>query len=210
MKLVERLYKEVVKATVGGLTIDFHGDKINWGKKWPKLDYVELFKKENKLDPISASKEELSLKAKSLGLKFDSRLGKGRLIDLIYKKTVRPKLIQPCFLVGTPIEVSPLAKKSAKNPKIVDRVQVLACGTELGNGWSELNDPLDQRERFMEQMKLRESGDKEAQFLDEDYLEAMEYGMPPAAGFGVSERFFAVLMDKPIRETVFFPLMKRK
>ena len=104
----------------------------------------------------------------------------------------------------------PLAKRSRKDSRRVERVQVVACGTELGNGFSELNDPLDQRERFEEQMKLRETGDKEAQQLDEDFLEALEYGMPPAAGFGVSERFFAVLMDKPVREAVLFPLMKPK
>src|SRR5207244_574988 len=132
--------------------------------------------------------------------------GKGRLIDLIYKKTVRPSIIQPCFLVHHPVDISPLAKRSAKDPRVTERIQVLACGTELGNGWSELNDPVDQRERFEEQEKHRAAGDKEAQFLDEEFLTALEYGMPPAAGFGLSERLFAVLMDRPIRETVFFPL----
>jgi lysyl-tRNA synthetase class 2 len=92
----------------------------------------------------------------------------------------------------------------------VERFQILAGGTELGKGFSELNDPIDQRERFEEQEKARAAGDREAQSLDEDFLEALEYGMPPAAGFGISERLFAVLMDKPIRETVFFPLMKSK
>jgi lysyl-tRNA synthetase class II len=96
------------------------------------------------------------------------------------------------------------------DPRKVARTQPMACGTELGTGFSELNNPVDQRARFEEQMKLREAGDKEAQRLDEDYLEAMEYGMPPATGFGVSERFFAVLMDKPVRETVIFPLMRPK
>jgi lysyl-tRNA synthetase, class II len=90
----------------------------------------------------------------------------------------------------------------------VERLQIVAGGTELGKGFSELNDPDDQRRRFEDQMKLREAGDNEAQFLDEDFLEALEYGMPPAAGFGVSERLFAVLMDKPVREAVFFPLMR--
>jgi len=143
-----------------------------------------------------------------LDLEFDKRLGDGRLIDLIYKKTVRPKLIQPCFLVNHPILVSPLSKASSANPKIAERFQIVACGTELGNGYSELNDPQDQRARFEEQVKLRGAGDKEAMALDEDFLKALEYGMPPTTGFGMSERVFAILMDKPVRETVFFPLMR--
>jgi lysyl-tRNA synthetase class 2 len=93
---------------------------------------------------------------------------------------------------------------------VVERFQIVAGGTELGKGFSELNDPVDQRARFEEQMKLRAEGDKEAQFMDEDFVEALEYGMPPAGGFGVSERLFAVLMDRPVRETVFFPLMRTK
>jgi lysyl-tRNA synthetase class 2 len=137
-------------------------------------------------------------------------LEKGRLIDLIYKKTVRPKLIQPCFLVGTPIFVSPLSKASPGNPEIAERFQIVACGTELGNGYSELNDPIEQRRRFEDQMTLKEKGDKEAMSLDESFLKALEYGLPPTAGFGMSERVFAILVDKPVRETVFFPLMRKK
>src|SRR4030042_4645729 len=116
------------------------------------------------------------------------------MIELIYKKTVRPKLLQPCFLVGHPIEVSPLAKRDPKNPRKVLRLQVMAGGTELGNGFSELNDPIDQRVRFEEQAKLRAAGDKEAQMPDVEYVEALEYGMPPAFGFGFSERFLAFII----------------
>lgn len=119
-------------------------------------------------------------------------------------------MIQPCFLADPPVEIEPLAKRIPDKPGRVARFQIIACGTELGKGFSEANDPLDQRERFEEQMRLRKKGDKEAQRLDEEFLMALEYGMPPAAGFGMSERFFAVLMDKPVRETIFFPLMKTK
>jgi lysyl-tRNA synthetase, class II len=210
MKFVEEMYKSVVKKTTGGLTTTYGGQKIDWNKKWPKADYVKVFREANKLDPTEASRDELLKHAKELKLEPEKNLGKGRLIDLIYKKTVRPNLIQPCFLVNPPAEIEPLAKRSPKNPNIVERFQVVAAGTELGKGFSELNDPHDQRKRFEEQEKTRAAGDKEAQRLDEDFLEALEYGMPPAAGFGVSERFFAVLMDKPIRETVIFPLMRHK
>ncbi|MBI1838786.1 MAG: lysine--tRNA ligase [Candidatus Colwellbacteria bacterium] len=210
MKLIERLYKAVVKETCGGLVTNWNGQKINWGKRWKKVDYVEIFKKINGLDPLVASREELLKKAKSLGLKPEPKDGMGRLIDLIYKKTIRPNLIEPCFLIDPPVVIEPLAKRSLKDPRRVERMQIVAAGTELGKGFSELNDPIDQRERFEEQMRLREEGDREAQMLDEDFLEALEYGMPPAAGFGMSERFFSVLMNKPVRETVFFPLMRNK
>lgn len=210
MASVEKMYKAVVKKTCGGFTVTFGGKKINWGKRWPKVNYVEEFKKAAGLDPTVATRKELFITARSFGLQPEENLGRGRLIDLIYKKAIRPKLIEPCFLVDPPVELVPLAKRSRKNPKVAERFQVVACGTEVGNGFSELNDPLDQRARFEEQMKLRAEGDNEAQRLDEDYLEAMEYGMPPAAGFGMSERLFAILMDKPVRETVIFPLMRPK
>lgn len=208
MKFIEKLYKSVIKKTVGSLTTTYQGQKINWGKKWGTIDYCYEFEKANKLSPISATVEELYKKAEGLGLKPEKNLGCGRLIDLIYKKTVRPNLVQPCFLINPPVDIEPLAKRSDKNPEVVERFQVMAGGTELGKGFSELNDPIDQRQRFESQMKLREAGDIEAQMLDEDFLEALEYGMPPAAGFGTSERLFAVILDKPVRETVIFPLMR--
>ena len=208
MKFVEEMYKSVIKKTTGGLTTTYGEQKIDWGKKWKRVDYVEAFMEANKLDPAKATRDELLKKAKELKLEPEKTLSKGKLIDLIFKKTVRAKLIEPCFLVNPPVEIEPLAKRSPENANVVERLQVVACGTELGKGFSELNDPLDQRRRFEEQEKARAAGDKEAQRLDEDFLEALEYGMPPAAGFGVSERFFAVLMDKPVRETVIFPLMR--
>ncbi|MDO8504524.1 MAG: lysine--tRNA ligase, partial [Candidatus Liptonbacteria bacterium] len=210
MKLLEKMYKEVIKKTTGGLKTSYEGKKIDWGKKWKKVDYVEAFKKAVKLDPLSATSAELLEKARALNLGPEPNAGKGRLIDLIFKKTVRPSLIDPCFLIDPPVEIEPLAKRHRKDPRRVERLQVMAAGTELGKGFSELNDPLDQRARFEEQMRLREAGDTEAQRLDEDFVEALEYGMPPTAGFGVSERLFAILMDKPVRETVFFPLMRPK
>lgn len=213
MKFTERLYKTVIKKTFSGLKIKSGGHLIDWGKKWPKVDYCEILKKETGVDAISASADELRKKIKELKIETSlnlNNLGKGRLIDMIYKKTVRPKLVQPCFLMNPPVELEPLAKRLKNNPNLVQRFQIVAAGTELGKGFSELNDPLDQRKRFEEQMRLREAGDKEAQMLDEDFLEALEYGMPPAAGFGMSERLFAVLIDKPLRETVVFPLMRPK
>jgi lysyl-tRNA synthetase, class II len=211
MALTEKIYKEVINKICGGMTMTRDGTPIDWSKKWEKVDYVATFKKENQgLDPVSADRKELLARAKELKLEPEKNLGRGRLIDLIFKKTVRQKLIDPCFLVDPPVVIEPLAKRKPGNPDVVERFQIVACGTELGKGFSELNDPLDQLARFGEQMKLREAGDAEAQRLDEDFVEALEYGMPPAGGFGISERLFAVLMDRPVRETVFFPLMKPK
>jgi len=116
----------------------------------------------------------------------------------------------PGFLVGAPITVSPLAKRDDKKPETAQRFQVILAGSELGNGYSELNDPIDQSERFKDQQALRDAGDEEAQMHDKDFVEALEHGMPPTCGFGFSERLFAFLMDKPMRETQIFPLMRPK
>ena len=210
MKLVQQLYRFVIKETFGTLTFKQGQTIIAWGKPWVTLDYVDIFKKKNNIDILSCTISDLTKRAKELAIKIPKGSGRGRLIDLIYKKTVRPTLIQPSFLINPPVDIEPLAKRSDKDPRVVERFQVVAHGTELGKGFSELNDPLDQRARFEEQMRLREKGNTEAQRLDEDFLEALEYGMPPTAGFGFSERLFAVLADKPIRETVFLPPMKRK
>ncbi|MCL4403781.1 lysine--tRNA ligase [Patescibacteria group bacterium] len=208
MALMEKLYKKLVKTVTGSLKTKSGGTVIDWGKKWPKYGYFELFKKHAGLDLGTATAEDLKRKARELKIEFDHSTGRGRLIDLIYKKTVRPKLVQPCFLIDPPVDIEPLAKRVPGHPERVERFQIMAAGTELGKGFSELNDPVDQRQRFAEQAKLRASGDKEAQMTSEDFLEALEYGMPPAAGFGMSERVFAVMMDKPVREAVYFPLMR--
>ncbi|MBI5306536.1 lysine--tRNA ligase [Candidatus Wolfebacteria bacterium] len=208
MEFVEKMYKETIKKTCGKLETVWQGKNINWSKKWPKIEYAEIFKEKTGLDADKADREELFKKAADIGLKPERNLGRGRLIDLIFKKKIRPMMIQPCLLVNPVADIEPLAKRKFENSNLVCRFQVVACGTELGKGFSEANDPLDQRKRFEEQMALREKGDKEAQRLDEEFLEALEYGMPPAAGFGLSERLFAVLMDKSIRETTVFPLMR--
>lgn len=212
MDIVERMYKEIVKNVVGEeMKTQYDENSIDWSGTWPRIDYFEEFKKETGIDLSGdVSVEQLKQKADALGIKYDTADGKGRMIDTIYKKTVRQRLIQPCFLTGLPIEVSPLAKKDPNDAKRVLRFQPIACRSELGNGFAELNDPIDQRQRLEEQAKMREAGDEEAQMLDEDFIEALEYGMPPAVGFGLSERLFAFLMNKSIRETVVFPPMKEK
>ncbi len=208
MEFVEDMVRTLIKETFGTLTTEWQGQKINWGKKWPRVDYFTLLSKEWGVDAAKLTVPELYDLAKKLHVQVEPNLGRGRLLDYIYKKTIRPKLIQPQFLINPPAEVVPLAKRDDKNPELVQRMQILAMGSELGNGFSELNDPIDQRERFEDQMKLRKAGDDEAQMMDTDFVEALEYGMPPATGFGMSERMFSMLMDAPMREMVFFPTMR--
>ncbi len=213
MDMVQEMYQHIIQETFGTLKLSFKGTEINWGGSWPRVDYFELFKKHTGLDLNVVTEKDLKAYADKNHIKYEEFAGKGRVTDLIFKKTIRvlPEVAtQPSFLINQPIELEPLAKRDPKNPKVVQRMQILACGSELGKGFGELNDPIDQRSRFDDQMKLRQEGDTEAQMLDEDYMEAMEYGMPPAAGFGISERLFAVLMDKSVRETVVFPPMKEK
>lgn len=211
MAFIEEMYREIVKEVAGGYEHEYEGKKINWKNKFKIVDYFTEFKKATGLDlKADLSAEALKAKADELEIGYEKNYGKGRMIDTIYKKTVRQNLIQPCILTGHPIEVSPLAKKDPENDKKVRRIQIIAGRSELGNGWSEINDPIDQKNRFLEQMKMREAGDAEAQMMDEDFVEALEYGMPPAFGFGMSERFFAFIMNKSIRETVIFPPMKEK
>lgn len=211
MEFSEKLFKEIVFEVLGKYEHEYEGEIINWDVKFPIIDYFTEFKKETGIDlEEEVSIETLKAKADELGIKYEKGYSKGRMIDAIYKKTVRQKLIQPCFLVGHPIEVSPLAKKDPENPKKVLRFQIIAGRGELCNAFGELNDPIDQKQRFEEQMKAREAGDKEAQMFDEDFVEALEYGMPPAFGFGMSERFFAFIMNKSVRETVIFPMMREK
>ena len=223
MKFTQNLLKEVVFKVLGGYKHEYEGEKINWDVKparnashsdaggFPIVDYFAEFEKETGINlSEDISVEQLKKKADELKIKYEKGYSKGRIIDALYKKTVRQKLIQPCFLTGHPIEVSPLAKKDPKNSKKALRFQVVAGGAELCNAFGELNDPIDQKNRFEEQMKAREAGDKEAQMFDKDFVEAMEYGMPPAFGFGLSERLFAFIMNKSVRETVIFQAVKEK
>jgi len=210
MELIERLFKYIVGETLGQSGHQYQSKAIDWNSSWKRYDYYEEFEKHTGLNLEETKEKDLINYAKDNGIDAGKHIGKGRLVDVVFKKKVRPHLIEPGFLVLPPIDIEPLAKRYTKDPNRVERFQVVAGGTELGKGFSELNDPIDQRRRFEEQAKLGEAGDKEAQRMDEDFVETLEYGMPPTAGFGMSERFFAFLMDRPVRETIFFPLMKPK
>ncbi len=207
MKLVEEMYKQVTLAVLGKLDFEYRDYKIDLSKKWERYDYETLIQEKTKINIYKADKNEITNFLESQKIEFDANVDKWRLVDLLWK-FCRKQLSGPGFLVGQPVELTPLAKRSDKDPRKVEQFQVILAGSEMGNGYSELNDPLDQESRFEEQLKNKEAGDAEAMDHDAGFVEALKYGMPPACGFGVSERLFAVLMNKPIREIVIFPLMK--
>lgn len=209
MKLVERMYKHCIMETFGTLEFTIRGFELNFDQEWPHLDYATEVKNRLGVDIESATLDDLKAACKKQGIEIEKGANRGRLIDQLWK-VCRKEIGGPAFLVNHPVDVSPLAKRHPDRQAFVERYQVIIAGSENGNGYSELNDPIDQRARFEEQGKLREAGDAEAQMHDEDFVQALEYGMPPTSGFGVSERLFSFLMDKPIRECVLFPLVRPK
>jgi lysyl-tRNA synthetase class 2 len=210
MELVEEMYKYIAQKTFGTLKFKIRGFDVDLGKKWEKYDFQSIVQKETGINVFEDSLPEMEKALIKLKINFDKNgFNRTRAIDNLWK-FCRKKIGGPGFLINTPIEISPLAKRNVKNEKIAQRFQVIIAGSENGNGYSELNNPLDQEERFKEQQKLREQGDEEAQRYDKDFVEALEHGMPPTCGFGVSERLFAFLMDKPMRECQIFPLMRPK
>jgi lysyl-tRNA synthetase, class II len=211
VRFSEGLFKHVIEQTFDTSKLNYQDTVVDWSTKWSRLGYYEFVEKYAGIKLAEYDTvEKLRDLATTLGLHYDEHAGYGRLVDLIYKKTARPKCIEPTWLIDIPVELSPLAKRDPKNPSNTLRCQLIAYGSELCNGYSELNDPLDQLARFEEQQELRVGGDDEAMMIDHDFVNALEIGMPPTVGFGFSERLFSVLMQKSIRETTPFPLMKRK
>ena len=209
--LIERFYTTVIQETFGTLRLTYGEHELDFTPPWPESDYFALFRQVGIDLSEHPTAESLRAVAKEREIvEIDPTMGRGRLIDAIYKRLIRPDLIQPQFLLNHPVDLSPLAKRDSQDASRVQRLQVMIAGSEVGNGYSELNDPLDQRERFEEQQRLRAAGDREALMLDEEYLEALEYGLPPTAGFGVSiERWFMYLTNRPsIRDVVAFPLTR--
>jgi lysyl-tRNA synthetase class 2 len=208
MKMVEEMYKYIAQKTFGTLKFKIRGFDIDLGKKWEKYDYTSTIAKYTGVNIEEASLPEMEKALNKLGVDYDKKgFNITRAIDNLWKHC-RKNISGPGFLINVPIVMEPLAKRMEKNPKLVQRFQVILAGSENGKGYSELNDPIDQAKRFAEQQELRDKGDQEAQRYDKDFVEALEYGMPPTCGFGVSERLFSFLMDKPARDCQIFPLMK--
>ncbi len=208
MQLVEELYRYVALETFGTLKFTIGQHEVDLAKPWERYDYRETVLSMTGIDVLTTNLAEAEAKLTELGINYDKNgFNITRAIDNLWK-FCRKKLSGPGFLVGVPITVSPLAKRDDINHNIAQRFQPIIAGSELGNGYSELNDPLDQAERFNEQQRLREAGDDEAQRKDDDFVEALEYGMPPTCGYGMSERVFSFLMNKTGRECQIFPLMR--
>lgn len=207
MGLVEEMYKKVAKDVFGKTKFKSHGYEFDLGKKWENYDYEKTIEKYTKINIYKADKKAIMKKLKELKIDFDPDVDKWRMVDLLWKYC-RKKLSGPGFLTGQPVELAPLAKRLEEDPRKVQQFQIIIGGSELGNGYSELNDPFDQEARFEEQMEQKEAGDEDSMDHDKGFVEALKYGMPPTCGFGVSERLFSYLMNKPIRECVLFPLMK--
>ena len=209
MKFVRELYRHIVKEVYGKYTFEMGDHTVDFADEWKELDFSELIKKEFGIDALKCSEKEAIQAVRDAKIEYGEALNKTRAVDHLWKK-IRKTIAGPAFLTRVPVYLEPLAKRSADNPDVVERIQIIIAGSENGKGYSELNDPQDQRARFEEQQKLRDKGDEEAQRLDLDYVRAMEYGMPPAFGFGVSERLFAFLENKPAHEAQLFPLLRPK
>lgn len=223
MKFVQELYRHVAKEVYGKYTFEIDDHTVDLAEEWEVIDFSDLVKKKFGIDPLKCSEKEAIQAVRDAKIEYGSTsfgatqdkplttggkaLNKARAVDHLWKN-IRKTIAGPAFLTGIPVYLEPLAKRSSDDPNVVERIQIILAGSELGKGYSELNDPEDQRMRFEEQQKLRDQGDDEAQRLDLDYIRAMEYGMPPAFGFGVSERLFAFLENKPAHEAQIFPLLR--
>ncbi|MEX1268555.1 MAG: lysine--tRNA ligase [Balneolaceae bacterium] len=210
MDFMEQMIEHVAKTLHGSTKVQVGENEIDFKRPWPRIPMYEAIEKETGHDLSGMDEQEIRKVAKELHLDVDESMGKGKLIDEIFGETVEPKLIQPTFITDYPIEMSPLAKKHRTKDGLVERFEAICNGKEIANAFTELNDPVDQRERFEEQARLRAGGDEEAMTVDEDFLRAIEYGMPPTAGIGIGIDRLAMIMtdSESIRDVLFFPQMR--
>ncbi len=209
MKMTEELVVSIAKEVLGTLKIEYKGENIDLTPPWKKITLVDAL---NEVGIDIAGKDEKDIRkiAKTKGIEGYEEIGIGKIINVLYDKFVEGKLRQPTFIIDHPIETSPLAKKHRENKGQVERFELIIAGMELANAFSELNDPIDQRERFNRQAELKAAGDQEAESMDEDFLRALEYGMPPTGGVGIGiDRLVMILTDQPsIRDVLLFPHMR--
>lgn len=210
MDFTERLLADVVEAVRGGLTLDIQGTEVSFAGPFARIRFMEALGEALGADPAALSDDELRAHARRLGVSDVDASGRGRLLDKLFGELVEERLIQPTFVMDHPIELSPLAKPHRDTSGVVERFELYVCGSELANAFSELNDPLDQRERFEAQAALRAEGDDEAHQVDEDYLRALEYGLPPTGGLGMGvDRLVMLLTNQSsIRDVILFPVLR--
>ena len=211
MDLAEGLFRTIAKNVVGSTTINYGGYELDLGKPFERLTMVDAVKKYSGVDfnevPDTAAAKAL---AKERGIEFEERHAKGDILNLFFDEYVEKNLIQPTFITDYPVEISPLTKRKPDNPDYTERFELFIVGREYGNAYSELNDPIDQRKRFEYQEAMRAAGDDEANMIDEDFLTALEYGMPPTGGIGIGVDRLVMLMTESvsIRDVILFPTMK--
>jgi lysyl-tRNA synthetase class 2 len=213
MDLTQEMFREVAKAVTGSTAINYQGHTIEFAGQWKRIDLVTALKEIGGLDPsILNDKNRLIDFATSHDIQVTKSGRKGKILTKLFDALVEPHLIQPTFITGYPVEVSPLSRRNDTYPEMTERFELFIAGREIANGFSELNDPEDQKERFIQQVEDRRAGDEEAHYMDMDYIEALEYGMPPTAGEGIGiDRLTMLLTDTAsIREVILFPHMKRK
>ncbi|PIE50508.1 MAG: lysine--tRNA ligase [Flavobacteriales bacterium] len=210
MDFTEKLLEFCAHQVNGTTKAQFGEHEIDFKAPYPRISMTEAIQQFTGFDITGKSEEELRTFALSIGIEVDETMGKGKLIDEIFGEKCEGNFIQPTFITDYPVEMSPLTKKHRDNPELTERFELMVCGKEIANAYSELNDPIDQRERFEEQLKLSEKGDDEAMFIDQDFLRALEYGMPPTSGLGIGmDRLIMFLTNNAsIQEVLFFPQMR--
>jgi len=210
MDETEKLIKKVVYDLYQSSRITYEEKKIDFAPPYERITFYDSIKKYTKININDSDQQLLFSKAKKIGTDVDSTDSKAKILDELFKTFVRPKLVQPTFVIDHPIELSPLAKKKEDDPNYVERFQLIVANMELCNAFSELNDPLDQMDRFKLQEKMRSAGDEEAQRIDDDFIEALSHGMPPTAGIGIGiDRLTALLTNTHnIKEVILFPNLK--
>jgi len=211
MDITEGLIASVAEEVFGEANINYQGQEINLNSSWERLPMLEAVKRYSGLDFEELNNADSAANAvKELGLEVEKSDGWGDILNKVFEEKVEPNLIQPTFITDYPVEISPLAKKKEDQPQLTYRFELFINGWEMANAFSELNDPLDQRERFSRQLDKRKAGNDEAHMMDEDYITALEYGMPPTGGLGIGiDRLIMLLTDSPsIRDVILFPLMR--
>lgn len=212
MDFTEKMFRTIVTDVCGTMTITYQGDTIDFSKKWQRIPMMDSLVQIGGIDPFILDDDQALLSfADQNNIQITKKDRHGKILTKLFDILVEPKLIQPTFITGYPVEVSPLSRKNDQNPDITDRFELFIAGREIANGFSEINDPQDQYERFLQQVSQRQDGNPEAHLMDEDYVRALEYGMPPTAGEGIGiDRLVMLLTDSAsIREVILFPHMKQ-
>jgi lysyl-tRNA synthetase class 2 len=210
MDFTEEMLEKIALGLHGTTKLKVGNNEIDFKRPFPRITMYDVIKKYTGYDVSDKEEDELREICKSIDIPIDSTMGKGKIIDAIFGEKCEPHLIQPTFIIDYPVEMSPLCKKHRNNPKLTERFELMVNGKELCNAYSELNDPIDQLERFQEQLALSQKGDDEAMFIDYDFVRALEYGMPPTSGMGIGiDRLTMIMTNQPsIQDVIFFPQMK--